>query len=97
MWLLYLNPMRGRAEENRVLARAETKAELEAFIERESVESYRDGHWFKTFQKGGPLEWFNRPDDNPWFECYCDVGTLDDWLADTRERWNNMLTDIRAV
>jgi len=89
--------MRGRAEESCVVARAEERNELVAFVEREMVEPYRDGHWYKSFRKDGPLEWFNPPDENPWFDCYCDVGTLSDWLGDTQDRWNNMLMDIPAV
>lgn len=35
MWILCLNPMTGRSEEMQPVARAETREELESFIERE--------------------------------------------------------------
>ena len=59
VFALVLNPMRGRAEESRMLAVSESAAELTAFVEAERVEPYPDGEWQRSFRQGGPLEWFN--------------------------------------
>lgn len=42
MYLLYLNPMRDRTEARRLVARAETREALMAFVEREIAEPYID-------------------------------------------------------
>lgn len=61
-WILYLNDMRSsKCEVLTKVCRADTREELVALLERESVEMYRDGGWVKTLRKGGPLEWFNAP------------------------------------
>lgn len=75
MWILQLNDMRsGRIEHSEMVVRAETKEELESFVEKEKVESYRtdDDRWAKSFRKGGLLEWFNQP-SNQHFEPYIDM------------------------
>jgi hypothetical protein len=41
-WVLILNDMRGRCEDMRPVARAETKEALLAFLEHERVEPYKD-------------------------------------------------------
>ena len=43
------------------VAWSQTKEELERFIESERVDEYKDGNWYKTFRKDGPLEWYNEP------------------------------------
>lgn len=62
---LVLNPMRGRAEEQRFLAASESREELAAFLNGERIESYSDQSegrtWRRSFRAGGPLEWFNPP------------------------------------
>lgn len=64
LYVLYLNDMRSaKIEYTQISAWASDRAKLEAFIETETVELYRDGRYAKTFRKGGPLEWFNRPYD----------------------------------
>lgn len=74
MWILQLNDMRsGKIEYCETVVRAETKEELEAFVEREKVESYKtNGRWAKSFREGGLLEWFNPP-SNSHFEPYVDM------------------------
>ena len=63
LFVLFLNDMRSaHIEDLRVVAWAEDREKLEAFIETETVKSYQDGRWRKTFRQGGPLEWFNRPE-----------------------------------
>lgn len=62
MFLLFLNDMRSpQIEMAEIVARADTREALTRFIEREQVERYRDGIWWKGFRKDGPLEWFNPP------------------------------------
>lgn len=58
---LVLNPMRGRMEEQRLVAVADSKAELEALLTSERIPDYRDDNWSKCFRQGGSLEWFNAP------------------------------------
>lgn len=61
-YVLALNDMRaGRIQDTYPVCWSEDPEELEALMERESVEPYRDGTWGKTFRQGGPLEWYNRP------------------------------------
>ena len=97
MFLLRLNPMRANAEHNIVVARAETVDRLIAFVNSERVEPYRDGEWHKCFRQGGPLEWYNPPDANPWYPCFHDIGTLEDAIQSTISDWNGMLARIYAV
>lgn len=42
-------------------ARARSVVELQALIDRERVPLYEDGELFKSFRKGGPLEWREDP------------------------------------
>lgn len=64
MWILQLNDMRShKIEMSTTVCRAETKEELETFLERERVDSYKDDMWSKGYRKGGPLEWYNPPWD----------------------------------
>ena len=58
---LVLNPMRGRMEEQRLVAASDQKTELENLLVAERVADYRDDNWGKCFRSGGPLEWFNPP------------------------------------
>jgi len=84
MWVLLLNNMRSaKVERLTPVARAETQEALEAFMDREKVESYTTGSdapnsfdhaWHKTFRKGGLLEWFNRP--SFLRETFLDAGAL---------------------
>lgn len=43
------------------VAKAETIEALLAFLEREKVETYQDGPWYKSHRRGGLLEWYNPP------------------------------------
>lgn len=97
MFLLRLNPMRANAESNVIVARAETVDRLIVFVSSEYVEPYTDGEWRKYFRQGGPLEWFNPPDANPWYPCFHDIGTLEDAIQSTIKEWNDMLERIYAV
>lgn len=84
-WVVLLNDMRSANFENvQPVACAETREELEAFVEGQRVKVYQDdgggpgkcGHygtsayWGKSFCKGGPLEWFNPPYDDPYVQWW---------------------------
>ena len=72
-WVLTLNPMMGKTEDREAVAWAPSKEALQAYIDRERVETYVDdgesafsgepSQFTKHFRKGGPLEWFNPPED----------------------------------
>lgn len=76
MFVLVLNPMRGRREERRKVARAETREELVAFLREERLpeptadvepEGYLSGWTWTRYFRPGPLHWFNdcRPGGEP--------------------------------
>lgn len=63
VWILVLNDMRSsRFEQLTPAARASTREQLVDLMDEERVPSYKDGSWGKSFREGGPLEWFNQPD-----------------------------------
>jgi hypothetical protein len=49
----------------------------------------------KVFRKGGPLEWYNPP--NSFSESYVNIGTLEDWLEQTKKRWVEKVEIIPLV
>lgn len=62
LFVLLANRMtHAHVEQMSVVCYAETEQELVDLLDKELVEPYRDGQWAKTFRKGGPLEWYNRP------------------------------------
>jgi len=96
MYILKLNDMRSsQVETLTTVARADTKEELEALMDREKVESYRDDNWWKTYRKGGPLEWFNPP-CGP-YEFIVNVGTQEDWEARARLTFAHLTNIITKV
>jgi hypothetical protein len=56
-----------------------------------------DGYkWGKSFKFGGPLEWFNKPNefnDNN----YVDVGTEDSWVEAARNDYRNQIVVIPTI
>jgi hypothetical protein len=95
MWILQLNDMRGRTENFRQVARGESKEALQAWVEREKVETYDDGIWRKSFPVGHPLEWCNTPwDEGMHFPHYVDVGTLDEAVQGTIDDWNGIINRL---
>lgn len=81
-WVLLLNDMRSpKVEIQTAVVKAETREELEVFLQSERVEPYRtDDRWGKCFRQGGPLEWFNLP----WPEEGGGIrhaDELEDWLV----------------
>lgn len=59
MYGVWLNLMRGKAEEVRLVGVADTKEELLIWIKSQQCEPYRDDQWLKSFIKGSRLEWYN--------------------------------------
>lgn len=96
MFVLCLNDMRSSNIENlQPIVRAETKAQLEEFLRRETVDPYRDGQWGKSYRAGGgPLEWFNPPWASDSHLHFQDVGTEDDWARDARISYQNEIGGI---
>ena len=93
MWILRLNDMRTpKIEIMQTVVRAETKEEIQSFLESETVESYKDDNWRKSFRKNGPLEWFNPP--TGYEGGIVDVGTEESWVKDAIEAYN---TDILSI
>ena len=83
---LVLNPMRDRMESVRLVALAGSKEALLSWYDSYRVEPYYDEDsgiddvygnprsWYKCFQKGSPLEWFNPIQDggciiNEWLSA----------------------------
>lgn len=68
LYVLVLNDMRSpQIEIGSEVAKATSREELIELIRRETVPSYNDGQWGKSFRQGGPLEWHNPP-SNPGYE-----------------------------
>lgn len=96
MFVLMLNDMRSSNIENlKPVVRAETAEEIESFLERETVDNYRDDRWSKVYKQGGPLEWYNPP----WsFEQHIiDVGTEDDWVNDAIEAYQRQIIALPTI
>ena len=80
---LVLNPMRGHTEETRLICISDLRSELELLVASERVEPYGDPGqssfglgdtvWRKSFRRGGPLEWYNPPEDS----CYYGTGIVE--------------------
>jgi len=68
--VLLLNDMRFPKVEQLREVCIGSESELQALLDRESVELYRDGGWCKTYRKDGPLEWCNRPNGESGIRVY---------------------------
>lgn len=78
MFILFLNDVRSpKVGDMTAVCRSETKQALKDLIARETAAPYRDRVappgtpsyvYVKSFRKGGPLEWYNPPSDNPDYE-----------------------------
>lgn len=101
MWVLQLNPMMSNAEHVVPVAWGETKEQLEALLEREKTEPYREDNWLKSFKKGGILELFNPPDakGESWIDVpsIVDVGTEADWMKQASDRFNDLKSRLVAA
>jgi len=91
MWILLLNDMRATTniENLEPVCKAETREELESFLQRETVPGYFDGQWGKNFKKGGPLEWYNPPFSGD--QHFVNVGTKDDWMRRAGESYDRKI------
>lgn len=102
MWVLSLNDMRNSNVENLTpVAKSATKEELIDFMEREKCEPYVDEvngyRWSKVFRKDGPLEWMNPPYSFEEHRTFQFVGTEDDWAANARKQYRELINDIPGV
>ena len=96
MWVLLLNNMMAsQIEILTPIVRAETKEALQAYLDREKVECYRDGQWGKSFRQGGPLEWYNPPFDER--ESFVFVGTREDWAEQAAADWDAKVGALLSV
>lgn len=98
MWVLCLNDM--RASQIEILSpvvRGETREALEAFLQSEKVEPYRDGNWGKGYRQGGPLEWFNAPWDFEANRHFVNVGTSEDAARRAAEVWHMQVMPLPLV
>lgn len=105
MWILRLNDMRwAHVEDLATIARAETKEELRAFVDRERVPAYLDEgvnsygptKFHKCFRKGGPLEWYN--DLSPIAsDSFVNMGTEDEAVSRARAQYRDYVSNIPAV
>lgn len=51
----------------------------------------------KGFKFGGPLEWFNAPDEHNESGHYLDVGTEEDWMLTAKEEFKKQILTITEV
>ena len=86
IYKLILNPMRGRAEDSRIVAISDDYDKLVAWYhEQFAPEMWRDDHWWKRFKAGSPLEWYNDCSTTELNNCYpFGHGIQDEWVRDTR-------------
>jgi len=84
------------------VGRANTREELEALIERETVEPYSEPAegvyagqtWVKTFRRGGPLEWHNPPSI---FDHFLNAGTEEEWVEQARQQYHQEVLSIPII
>jgi len=87
MYVLCLNDMRSsKIEILQDVARAETKEQLKAFVEKHKVEPYlTDERWSKVFKQDGILEWFNPPYDHQEEHHFRHITPIEKLLAEVTE------------
>lgn len=76
VWILFLNPMRGRVEVKQAVAIADSEENLLKWYQDQLTELWTDDSfevpdiwgnfkkWNKNFKKGSPLEWYNLREDS---------------------------------
>ncbi|KKN98528.1 hypothetical protein LCGC14_0146390 [marine sediment metagenome] len=64
-FILVLGDMRSAKYENSFtpIAISDNPDKLRQWVNSEKVDKYTDGRFRKVFKQGGPLEWYNPPDD----------------------------------
>ena len=93
MYILQLNDMRAANVENlQPVARAETKEELQRFVNGEKVDLYQDGKWAKVYRQGRPLEWYNAPYSHD--PTFVDVKSADEWAANARKQFEEQIMSV---
>ena len=97
MFVLILNDMRSsQIEIVNPRFRADTREELQQFLDREKVEKYTtDNHWGKSYRQGGPLEWYNEPFSMD--EYIVDMGTADSWAESARASYTAQITNLPTI
>ena len=104
MWVLQLNDMRNIDDPAlppllTPVLRAESKEELQTFMDRERVNVYQhelDGKkWTKNFKKDGPLEWFNIPKTNG--QNIINVQDADSWAENARAQFETQIMSIPEI
>ena len=104
MWVLTLNNIHDNAECRTPIVRAETKAQLLAYVEAERVPPYEDKGfngffnsndyvYNKVFRKGGPLELFNPPQDAD----FVNVGTVEAAMERARRYYEEQVFSIPEI
>ena len=89
VFMLMLNRMTGRAEDESIVAIGPTRQSLEEFLKSESVEFYEThGRWNKAYRQGGPFEWFNPPSGLEIETAIVDCGTAADHYQESLDHWN---------
>lgn len=82
VYKLILNPMAGCSEAGELVAFSTDYDKLvNWYNSQRAAEPYRDGHWWKVFAPGTPLEWYNPAD---WLELnnlgLFGHGIADEWI-----------------
>ena len=83
VYILWMNPMTGRAESRRIAAISCNKQKLIDFYHAEEAEqSYQDGEWDKAFKQGSVLEWFNPLYNEAYFDGldHFGHGICEEWI-----------------
>lgn len=94
MWILRLNDMRSpKIEMLTTVCRSDSFEALADLLVREKVEHYMDDRWGKVFRRGGPLEWFNEPFENPFFQ----MKTEEQMVEELRARYRADISDLPDV
>lgn len=99
MWLLRLNHWMDKAEYKNNVAIADTKEELEAFVEKHKVEPYtdeKDLNWYGQPHRvhfEGELRNFNLPD----WDSYTEIPSLEEHLTQCEENYLQFLNSLRKV
>lgn len=96
MWILQLNDMREKADFVKPVVRAETKEELEALIERETIDTYQDGEYGKCFKEGSLLEWCNPPVEQIG-QPYLNVQDEEIWAERARVDFRDRILTIPEI
>jgi len=102
MFILKLKDMRSaKIEHLTTVGWSDSREVIEKLLADEKVEPYQDafgaGHSFgKTFRKGGPLEWYNPPEEL-FGQGIIDLGTYEDYIAKAQLDWNSYRMNLEMI